>query len=252
VPKRLPTKLKHEPLVDAVCEIRVGSKVDLHTILPGLMYAGLKGIGKIEEMPALQIPEQLRVGRPEFSNANSSLMRLHWGDYFITIGTRNVFVGPKLPYQGWPAYRSNILEVFQLLLKNSFVESIERYSIKYVNLVPGSELIQQNSVLDWDVRIGPNRINQQTTQIRTELRDDPFLTIIQMSTGIEIEMVETKESKKGSLVDVDTLCLQAHSDVAQFSAELPNRLDAIRHHNKITFFDCLQDSTIQAMEPSYE
>jgi uncharacterized protein (TIGR04255 family) len=232
--------------------MRVRSQVDLHTILPGLLYSGLQGIGKIDQLPAFALPEELRVTRPEFAKANSALLRMHWGEYFITLGTRNVFIGPKLPYRGWPDFRDNALKVFQLLLKNRFVEAVERYSIKYVNLIPSVDLVEQNLVLDWDVRIGQNQVNKQLTQLRTELHDGKYLTIVQLSTGTEVEMVETKESKSGSLVDIDTLCSGLRTDVEQFSEELLDRLDEIRLHNKTVFFDCLKDSTIEAMGPKYE
>jgi uncharacterized protein (TIGR04255 family) len=252
VPKPLPKKLANEPLVDAVCEVRVRSQVDLHTILPGLLYSQLGGVGKVEQMPAMSIPEHLRSGRPEFQLTNNSLMRIHWGAYFVTVGTRNVVIGPRLPYRGWGDFRENALKVFQLLLANPFVEAVERYSTKYVNLVPAQQLAEQHNVLDWDIRIGPHRIVGQGTQLRTELRNAQYITIIQLSTGIAIEMVDSKETRIGSLIDVDTLCNDLHLDVKQFLAELPKRLDHIRHENKVVFFDCLRDSVIEAMGPTYE
>ena len=179
-------------------------------------------------------------------------MRLHWGNYFITVGTRNVVVGPKRPYRGWADFRENALEVFRLVLGNSFIEAIERYSIKYANIIPAEEITEQNAVLDWDVRIGPMRLNSQVTQLRTEVRDESYLTIIQMSTSVVVEMLEPKSVKTGSLVDVDTLCQTSREDISQFSIELPVLLDKIRHHNKIMFFDCLRESTIAAMGPDYE
>jgi uncharacterized protein (TIGR04255 family) len=253
VPKRLPTKLKAEPLIDAACELRIqsSSSVDLHTVLPGLFFTRLSGVTKVEQLPGFFVPEAIRAN-PALGQVNSQLVRVHWGSYFITVGTRNVVVGPRLPYLGWNDFKSRILEVFQSVLDLPVVESIERYSIKYINLIQAQDIAQQAEKLDWGITIGPLHLTGQPTQLRVESLDGAYLTIIQVSTGAVVDMVETKEVKQGCVVDVDTLSHQLAIDVATFRGQLADRLDEIRHRNKVVFFDCLKDSTIEEMGPTYE
>ena len=251
MPKRLPKKLRAEPLIDASCELRTSSSVDLHTILPGLFFTQLTGITKVEQLPGLSFPDAMRAD-PALAPVNSQLVRLHWGDYYITLGTRNVLIGPRLPYRGWSEYKERVLEVFKLVLEHSFVQSIERYSIKYTNLIPISSVVQQSEKLDWSIKIGPIQLSGQPTQLRAEIDADGFVTIIEMATGAVVEMVGTKEQKEGCVVAIDTLRTNPEVSVAAFRTELADRLEAIRHYNKVVFFDCLKDSTIEEMGPTYE
>jgi uncharacterized protein (TIGR04255 family) len=253
VAKRLPIKLKKEPLIDAACELRItsASPVDLHTVLPGILFGQLNGIAKVEQLPAMFFPEDFRANAA-LGQLNSQLVRIHWDGYFITIGKRNVVVGPRLPYRGWADYKARIEQVFLAVCDMPIVESIERYSIKYTNLLPVVGTAQQAAKLQWGITIGPLQVKQQPTQLRVENVDGGYLTIIQMSTGAVVDMIETKETREGCVVDVDTLCQQPGVTVAAFKTELSKRLEDIRLYNKVVFFDCLRDETIDEMEPIYE
>ena len=252
LPKRLPIKLAIEPLIDAACELRVhiSSQIDLHTVLPGVLLTKL-GLSKFEQLPGTFVPSAIRSQDP-LGVFNSQLVRAQWGDYYITIGTRNVVIGPKLPYHGWHDFKKHILEVFNVVLELGIHDAIDRYSIKYTNLIEGSDVAQQSAKLDWGVKIGPLSIQGEPTQLRVEIPDERFLTIVQINSGAAVEMIETKTVRTGCVVDVDTLCLKLDADFSRFGRELPERLDAIRYRNKGVFFDCLTDSTIEEMGPTYE
>lgn len=249
--KRLPKKLLQEPIVDAVCEIRVTTNVDLHTVLPGVLFTQLSSrVERIEQLPANAIPEQLRLGQPELALA--PMMKIHLGGYFVLVGARNVLVSPRLPYRGWEDYRRQILEVFRLLLKQSFVKGVERYSIKYMNLIERAELRDQFSLLDWDIRIGSHRLDSHATAVRVEVHSDRFVTILQLATGITAEIVEPRATKQGCLVDVDTVCQSHMEDLASFGDSLEGNLNDLRRQNKAMFFDCLRDETIASLGPIYD
>lgn len=250
MPKPLPKRLRKEPIIDAGCELRVQATVDLHTVMPGLLFSRLPNVGNIEQLPAQSIPEPLRAADP--SLVSVPLVKVDWGRYLLLVGARNISVTPKLPYPGWETFRQDILQVFRLVLENSFVLGVERYSIKYVNLIEIDDLAGQFDALDWAVRIGPLQLSDQRTQLKTEISSGEFITIVQLITSASVRMTSTNVEKHGCVVDVDTVCSHATRDIAAFRTELEDRLRSIRLQNKIVFFDCLKDSTIDALEPEYE
>jgi hypothetical protein len=81
VPKKLPVKLAKEPLLEAVCELRVESGVELHAVVPGLLYTKLSNIRAIEQLPVSNVPAEVRASFPELSDA--PLVRLSLDHYFI-------------------------------------------------------------------------------------------------------------------------------------------------------------------------
>jgi hypothetical protein len=106
--------------------------------------------------------------------------------------------------------------------------------------------------LNWHVSIGNIELRDQPTMLRTELQDAEFRTVIQVLTAIVAELPVSKETRTGTLLDVDTLCPVEYQDLAAFRAELPDRLQSLRGHNKTSFFSCLQQAAIDAMGPTYE
>jgi uncharacterized protein (TIGR04255 family) len=75
-----PTKLKNEPLVDAVFEIRFSSTIPASSVLPGILFAHIKGHPQIDRLPVADIPSQLRTVDPNLRFL--PLIRLHWDNSF--------------------------------------------------------------------------------------------------------------------------------------------------------------------------
>lgn len=254
MPKRLPTKLDTVPLLEAVCELRVESAIDLHTILPGLFFStfGKDAIGRIEQHPmAMNVPSALRA-LPQLEGLNSQLVQIAWGDYTIVLGTRNVVLAVALPYRGWQDFKPKIVELFRLVLGQSFVTAVQRYSIKYRNLVEIGDVSAQFRSLDIRVDVGPLTLSKQPMTLRFEHARDDVITIFQLGTNVTAELTATKEIKSGCIVDVDTICMAPNASAAELREALPDKLESIRRSNKIDFFDCLTDETIANLGAHYE
>ena len=81
----LPKKLKKEPLIDAVFEVRFTSAFPAGGVLPGLLFGNLDGDKKIEQLPLLQLPQVIRDADPNLRFA--PLSRLDWGNFISTLVT---------------------------------------------------------------------------------------------------------------------------------------------------------------------
>lgn len=73
------------------------------------------------------------------------LSKLEWKQFYINIGDRSVSIGFKHPYPGWNTFRVAIIKVIQSLQSAKFIKSIERYSLKYIDLLPAANLDEQVS-----------------------------------------------------------------------------------------------------------
>lgn len=82
-PVQLPTKLKKDPLVDGIFEIRFSSSLPASTVVPGILFAKLKPQPQqIEKLPASDIPSQMRALNPVLQQP---LMRIHWNSSFMVL-----------------------------------------------------------------------------------------------------------------------------------------------------------------------
>lgn len=250
ITKLTPKKLGKEPLIDVICGIHFESIDPVDTLLPGLLLSNLTDkTPKFEMLPASQLPQMMRDGNPDLTNA--PLMRVVVDEQFaILIGSRWLGVGCLMPYAGWLTYKPMIEKVFTMLKNVPSIKSIERLSIKYVDLMEKSSGDTPLSRLQLQINIAGRQISNQVTQLRTEIVDASFVhavTIISHATATQ----PNKPSIDGVVVDVDTHMVQTIR-LQEFLAQMPDLLEKIHTSNKMLFFDLLTDTGLRELEPVYE
>lgn len=252
MPKPLPSRLDKEPIVEAVCELRLSPTGALHTVLPGYLYATFRAeVGSSEQLPAGIIPEAMRAQDANFAYA--SIVRIPWRRYFVLIGSRNVAIACRLPYPGWTQLRLDIHELFRTVITSGLIRGVDRYSVKFTNFFPSSDGKHGNTeMLDWKIQFGEFVLGKENVQLRVEIpNEQDTVTIVTLSSPAQYQP-EGEPPRLGGVIDVDTVCAHVTNDLAAFGDELEGRLDAIRLTNKRAFFDCLTPESIEGMDPQYE
>ena len=248
--ERLPKKLSAEPLIDAVCEIRFTPSAPASNILTGLLFKELGGAEnvRLEALPASQIPPEIRNSDPAFRS--TPLMRLVWGNISVGISDSSIVISVIGKYPGWENFKPKILQVAQATVNSGILSTIDRYSIKYVDII---QITQPSPTggLDLNIRVGNYQIANEVALVRIEVPDTPFLHIIQTITQAEAALA-SGEKRSGSLVDVDTISISTPANPAEFLDSLPNNLEDAHKKNKRIFFECLTEETLNALGPEYE
>jgi len=246
----LPKKLKKEPLVDAVFEVRFSSSIPASSVLPGLFFAQLEGAEKqIERLLTADIPSQLRSVDPVLRF--QPLLRLHSGDFLILVGDASLGIACKMPYPGWNAFKTQIIKVVGLLKDTQIVQTVDRYALKYVNVVDGKDLVEQIHRINMDLRLGKHTLKSESFTVRVEVPRDDFIHVVQVAAPVTVQMIGG-EIRIGVIVDTDTICNYQTNDWTKFMEELPDRLESVHTDNKEMFFECLQPETVNYLEPIYE
>lgn len=245
----LPKKLKKEPLIDAVFEVRFTSAFPAGGLLPGLLFGKLVGDRKLEQLPLSQFPQ---VMRDADSNLRfGPLSRLDWDQFYINVGDRSVSVGFKYPYPGWANFKPAIITVMDILKDANIIKSVERYSLKYIDLLPATGLREQVSFVNFDVTLAGHKLENESFQIRLEIPRDGFIHGVQVVSSATATL-HTGDSRQGLIVDVDTINNQQGISFEELLRGFPGKLEAIHQANKKVFFDCLKPQTITALEPEYD
>lgn len=245
----LPKRLKKEPLIDAVFELRFTSAFPAGGLLPGVLFGRLDGEKKLESLPFSQLPQVMRD-----ADANLRflpLSRLDWEHFYINIGDRSVSVGIKYPYPGWISFKPAIIKVLDVLKDAGIIKSVERYSLKYIDLLPGTDLREQVASINFDVTLAGHKLEDEAFQIRIEIPRDGFIHAVQVMSSATATL-HTGESRQGLVVDVDTISKQQGGTFEDLLSGFSDKLEAIHYANKKVFFDCLTPKTIEALEPEYE
>lgn len=248
--KKLPKKLGKEPLIDAIFEIRFSSDDPVSEIIPGFLFSRLAGNKKIESLPVAQIPRDLREANPNLKFAPTT--RLHWDNFTINVSNFGVSVGCNYPYQGWQKFKSAIVEVVSCLGDINIFNSIDRYSMKYVDLIPSDDIRHQISLVNMNISVADHKIESEGFLLRVEIAKDSFVHIIQIMPAASAKLIDGTD-RKGIIIDVDTIHDIDHQTIPNVIGEdFQARLDLIHNANKKMFFDCLKSETIENLEPVYD
>ncbi|OFZ67518.1 MAG: hypothetical protein A2V79_07265 [Betaproteobacteria bacterium RBG_16_56_24] len=234
--------------MDAVFEVRFTSAFPAGSVLPGLLFGKLDGDKKIEQLLS-QIPQVMRDADPNLRFA--PLSRLDWGQFYINVGDRIVAVGFKHPYPGWNSFKPAIIKVMDVLKEAKVIKSVERYSLKYIDLLPATGLREQVSFVNFDVTLAGHKLEDEAFQIRLEIPRDGFIHAVQVVSSATATL-HTGETRQGLIVDVDTIANQQGEAFEDLLSGFSDKLDAIHQANKKVFFDCLKPQTIKTLEPEYE
>ncbi|MBK6008806.1 TIGR04255 family protein [Ramlibacter ginsenosidimutans] len=261
MPKKLPTRLSSEPLIDAIFEIHCQASAPLPVLLPGLLVGKLNSSQPIqaETLGPSVLPAELRAADPRLQFAPA--VRLSWGDFFVTIGDSVVGVGCKYPYPGWSALKNAILEVMNAAAQSPVIQSLSRCSLKYIDLIPGTDRAAQVRRFNWNIRLGDHTLKSELFTLRLELPEDDLINVVQICTAVSATVAPSSYrpdhqgtkvlEKQGALVDIDTIMKLNDLHMADFRATLSDRLDRLHNANKQMFFSCLTEEAIVELGAEY-
>jgi uncharacterized protein (TIGR04255 family) len=242
----IPERLKKEPLIEALWEIRFSNdKESVVELLPGLIY---KVIGaaypKIQRLPAGNLP-------PAILHQDANLRyvpttRLIGDRYSIQIGEHVVSLSCPRPYTGWEKFQVKIRELAQVLKETDLLTGPERFSLKYVDVIPVSDT-PSIEPLEVILKLGTHELSDRPVQLRTEIREDKFLHIVQIVSPAQVTL-PTGEKFEGVLVDIDTICQHESGDFWLNFNELLGQAHGL---GKKLFFRLLKANTIKRLDPEY-
>ena len=249
--QRLPRILEHEPLIDAVFEVRLNKDQTspLVDILPGFLFHDLDPKPTVKRLSAAEIPQPMRASDPNLQYTPVS--RVEWENYFISVGDRNIVISCNLPYPKWPKFKSTILDITTRIAEAGIVGKVERYSVKYVNLIAAPTLGEQIKKIEMTVTLGTVRVSADHVNVKVHRVEGDIVHILSVITGATGKLPGEKEVS-GVVVDIDSIRNIDLVDYAIFARDLEPGLEQLRQANKEKFFDCLTKSTIQEMGPVYE
>jgi len=245
----LPIALNKEPLLDALFEVRFKESPMLSDLLPGYLFSTLSPKPVLHRLPASEIPQPMRKSDPNLKF--SPLVRLDWGDYYIAIGEKVISISCKLPYPKWPKFRETIFEIVRKIIELDLEGSIDRYSVKYVNLLQAKSLDEQSSNIDLKLQLGSINANAQPINLQLHQAEEEILHILSIVIGANVTL-EDGSVAFGAIVDIDSIRFCDSLPLDKFNSELIDNLESLRQANKIKFFSCLTENAVKNMEPVYE
>jgi len=245
----LPARLNKEPLIDAIFEVRFTSQIPASIILPGILYNNLDGDKKLDSLPVAQVPKNVRDADPNLRYA--PLSRIDWTIFFISISDYSVLISCKYPYCGWKQFKPAIDKLIAILDESGIIDKVERYSMKYIDLIPSQEIQQKVAMINFDVSIANHKLEKEQFHLRIEIPSNDFVHAVQVVSTAQV-VLHNGIQMEGLLIDIDTFVAQFNDSLKSLRKDLLDRLEAIHLANKTMFFNCLRPDALKQLEPEYE
>ena len=179
------------------------------------------------------------------------LLKLEMEKTTISIGDRNVVIGCKLPYPKWPAFKEAILNITGRIAGIGIAGPVERYSLKYVNLIEAPTIAEQIKKIVMSIQLGDFEVNDEHVSLRVHRSENDILHLMSVVTGAQAQMADGRQVS-GAVVDIDSIRNTEFPDFVTFVSELEPAVESLRQANKVKFFSCLTKAAIQEMGPQYD
>ncbi|MBF0634288.1 MAG: TIGR04255 family protein [Nitrospinae bacterium] len=241
----IPTSLGKEPLLEAICEFRFSSKTkSVVDLLPGILYQEFRGKYKnIYTLPAKNLP--LQVLEENSSLRYTPTIRLEGEPYSIQIGEHVISLSCRKPYTGWGKFKLEIESLVAKLGETGLITNPERYSLKYIDIIP-EEVRTSLDSLNVEVRLGGHNVTKESFRLRTEKEEEGYIHIIQVGLPATAELPNGAKFQ-GISLEIDTIRKPASDFWNDFSASI----DKAHELNKNLFFSLLSDETMKTLEPKW-
>jgi uncharacterized protein (TIGR04255 family) len=244
---RYPTRFARSPLTEAVFEIRFavvpGRGVEL---LPGVMLAALgREFPRIEQMPLGTLPKEMRDKTPELQHA--AVFKLQGEGEAVLLGDRVASYNATRPYSGWTKFRGRAMRVAAALWESGHIANLDRYSLKYVNVIDSSEASDPTKPFNLRVDAKSCELSPTGFRLRFETRSKGFTNIVEFTSNVTSTV--GLEKLQGTMMTLDTI--METTDIG-FWADIEQRLNTTHDVLEGIFFELLTSDTISAMDPSYD
>lgn len=238
---RIPSRLARPPLTEAVFEVRfTPAHEGVGDLLPGLLFGTLGAFfSKVDSTPLGNIPREIR-HRPELKYAASH--KLQGNGEALLIGDFTAALSVTA-YGGWTRFKTRALEVATALRDTGQVGAVDRYSLKYVNVLKSST-DDPLEAFRIQLDLAGRHMTWSGFILRFETLNDGFLSIVECNSI-------TKPSKlHGTAFSIDTI--REGSDVKDFWSNVDGRLEKAHAVLEGIFFDLLAPETVEALGPIWE
>jgi len=243
---RIPTRLKNDPLQEAIWEFRFLPSAGASHVLPGLLYSRFRSeFPAIVRLPLADAPDQLVESQQSLWYLPR--LRLEGTARAIQIGYRALTLNCLRPYPGWRSFSEQILGLVEELQNSMVIEAPERFSFKYLNVLSRAD-DSWLSRLNVDLRLGDWNIAESPVQIRAHVRSGDFLHIVQIAAPATVNRT-AQGSIEGTVVEIETVSDVPDRDPWDF---IGGNLDAAHAACKEAFFSLLRQETLESLLPEFE
>lgn len=234
--EQLPKRLEHDPIVDAIIEVRFETKMNPNVVF-ALIYGKVREKfdgKKVISLPISQIPPDIIRQDPALKH--KPLYRIEGDDCSLQIGAQMIALSSRIPYIGWNRFSTMFYEIVNLCFE--YFDKVSRLGLRYINFFEGDISNKININFSLSEKYEPRRLN-----IQTEVIVDNIPSTLQYTPNA------VWQEKAGAVIDIDTF--KSYKESSPGLYELFSDIEAVHKCEKKVFCSLLKDHFLQELGPQF-
>lgn len=197
----IPKNLTNSPIKQAYLSIKYKCKYPDSAIY-GLLIDEFQKFPQITQMPALQLPEEVRKTLPEFKYQELYRCFLPKNDkqrFIFGIGSSVINFAVLDKYTGWQEWHSFFMPIFKEILRQHLIISVESISCKYVNLFDKDIFPYVNT----ELKVTDVTVKDLPLSIKFDVPVEDFNVTVNISNSLTVNGVP-RVPLSMSMIDIET------------------------------------------------
>lgn len=272
---RIPSHFDNSPLFEAIFEVRFlpefsfASKL-LGFFLPNIMKMHDGSIPPFQPQDGLNFPKELKDQDKNLYYLPSFKFVLE--DISVTISDGSVTISQDkfyFPYQGWSIFRLHIAKTMDVLLQAIEFSKIERFSLKYVDILEHKVVEDGLAFLNFKAHLGQTDLSKTIFNLQFEQKiESDIVVVTQLAPSVTMDIQQNALSVfkkattppssklKGLLLTTDTICffprtVEAYRDEG-IDILFDKRLDHLHTISKEKFMHSFTEQALESLGVHYE
>lgn len=233
--EQLPVKLEHNPIVDAIIEVRFETQLNPNVVF-ALIYGKVreKFSDKVLSLPISQMPPSII--RQDPALRFKPLYRIEGEKCSLQIGAQMIALNSRIPYIGWNDFSNMFYDITASCIE--YFDKFTRLGLRYINFFEGDISDKININFDLSQKYQPNKLN-----IQTEVTVDGVPSTIQYSPNA------VWQSRNGAVIDIDTF--KMYDNAKLVIKDLISDVEQVHECEKRVFISLLKDELLEELGPQY-
>jgi uncharacterized protein (TIGR04255 family) len=180
---RIPKRLKRDPIVEAILEIRFKSE-DVSEVVVGKLAAhSAWGTGTTVRLPVADIPEPIRSQDPTLQSQPILELRPASGGRIIKVGERVVSYHAVKPYPGWAVFEGELAATIDTVFATIKGLQVTRLGFRYINaFTKDDHAIESVRALNLRIEIADLPVPPPLNLNYSHKHDDQHVSLIRIAS----------------------------------------------------------------------
>ncbi|MDB5168868.1 MAG: hypothetical protein JWO41_224 [Candidatus Saccharibacteria bacterium] len=226
------------PIIDAIVEVVFESSLPSQALV-GILYQNFSDdFHSIENLPMLQVPEEIRKQNPDL--ARQPNYRINGHDFTLSLGEGVMYIGCYIDrrekfYPGWDKFGSFANKVTSYCIEDGIFGSVSKVGVRYINFFEESGLFDKTKI---DLKVAGSTIVDPKSNIYFEHNEDNKNLKVQLAGEANVNSPNLG-SLKGAVMDISS------SKEGQIEkSEVASLIDSLHTFVEDHFFDIMKPDAL--------